>query len=167
MSINIQQLSDKVKEMMAEFGYEITDKGYPTLEVLMSDDERLEMMPGLAAAYSPELHTIFARYGLGENEMYEMLMHELTHAYQDLSHITIENVCADPELDKYWEQEHERQAYAIGAYAVATKCHEMGFQSATGAVAWTKSLITTDRRNLIEDFCINTYRQLYISNKAA
>lgn len=110
----IPTMFTQVKELMAKMNFEICDKGIPAFEY--SGEEVFGDLL-ITAAYAPEVHKIFFNTQTidtcTEDELLQMLAHELTHSLQDMSNIKMEDVNIDVTSNEYWEQEFERQAYTI------------------------------------------------------
>ncbi len=107
-------LAEQAKEIMTLLGLDIEDKGIPELEKAGA-----EVFGDVAvmAGYSPDLHKVFvntryeAEFNARPSTLYEILIHELTHAYQPKN--TLVNVSTDVFSDEYWNQEFEREATSV------------------------------------------------------
>lgn len=105
------EVADNVKAIMKTLGFEIIDRGVPTV---------LRVEPAAwtvngCAMYIAQQHTIYFRFDetnpLPDDQLEQVLAHEMVHAYQDCN--MFNNAICDLTSNAYWEQKFERQAYTV------------------------------------------------------
>lgn len=158
IDLMLEEMATQIKDLMTRLNYAVYDKGVPTMvkvgrEIFGDTD--------LYAAYAPTEHCIFLNNEkpLDDLDALEIIAHELTHAYQDLSFaVTQDHICIDPTKDLYWEQEFERQAFTIGGTWMTLNAPEDAMGKET-QIEMEKAI--SENPQELEERWVNTYRNFY------
>lgn len=158
IELNLEEMANQVKELMTRLNYAIDDKGLPTIATV---GKEIFGETNLYAAYAPTEHCIFinSEKPVDDEDVLEIIAHELTHAYQDLSFATSQkDICIDPTNDLYWEQKHERQAFTIGGtWMTLNSPDDYIGQDTKIKMEWTLA----NNPKSLEDQWISSYRKIF------
>lgn len=109
------EMFEQVKALMIRLGFNVVDKGMPTIKILKGDGW---IYGTPIAAYIFNDHVIVIREELKHLEeptiFDELLAHEMCHSLQGLTAEKGKEVEVFEINDEYWELQHEREAYTVG-----------------------------------------------------